>query len=113
MDYLCTECNASAKALDVVWIREEDNTVRRVCTTCAIEKYDYIKCCDCDTVLPIDECSYKTEEEKDEDLCCDECWAKYHGYYMHACGSYVCDGRCGVMWCGCIDVCRCYTDRLD
>ena len=24
----------------------------------------------------------------------------------HFCGDWICDGRCGVLWCGCIDVCR-------
>lgn len=25
----------------------------------------------------------------------------------HYCGSTECDGSCGVLWCGCIDICRC------
>lgn len=32
-------------------------------------------------------------------------WLEYQP--IHSCGSRICDERCGVLMCGCIDVCRC------
>ena len=32
---------------------------------------------------------------------------------LHHCGSTDCDGGCGVLACGCIDVCRCRCDNED
>lgn len=35
-------------------------------------------------------------------------YPKYNEYLKekHYCGDYDCAGDCGVLWCGCIDVCR-------
>lgn len=29
-----------------------------------------------------------------------------HNERIHNCGDWICPGDCGVLWCGCIDVCR-------
>lgn len=40
--------------------------------------------------------------------CNGECMTQQHEYHEKKCycGSHYCDGECGVLWCGCIDVCR-------
>lgn len=43
---------------------------------------------------------------------CDDCWNEsYYSNSRHCCGDWLCNGGCGVLRCGCIDVCRCRYDR--
>ncbi len=36
--------------------------------------------------------------------CCETCYEDVH-YGCH-CGDWMCDRTCGVLWCGCVDICR-------
>lgn len=104
----CIECKMVFDVLAIVWVRDE-GTLKCVCETCALKEYFFSKCEDCKIVLESNKICESTDETGAH--VCDECNAKREGAHPHACGSYLCIGDCGVMWCGCIDVCRCDTDR--
>lgn len=48
-------------------------------------------------------------------IVCETCGAEDRELYAnkkrHHCGDWMCPGDCGVLRCGCIDMCRCYRDR--
>ena len=53
-------------------------------------------------------CMYcKRRLDRSEEDLCDTCLSGSMRYYECYCGDWLCAGGCGVLRCGCIDVCRC------
>lgn len=67
-------------------------------------------CCDNEEACDPDMCrnckeAVATIEMSDGTLLCQPCSRVVRQHY---CGDWLCPGDCGVLRCGCIDVCRCY-----